>query len=356
LLAFARPEAAAVERKEARTTARRTSAHAALAVVLVAAALLTARASADTKSELDAAERELDSAQAQLSAATARWQAAQSELEGLQDRIAATRARIAERASAIRSIQRGVQRRAILAFQSGPASTIDMLLSSASITELSDRLEFLDSVARGDSDLMTALQVEQQRLEWDRQALASDIDEQAALTAEYQDAKNEIAVQTGRLRNIYEGLERQYRQEQRSLTVLGQSVNASGFIERCPVAGPNSFVDSFGWPRSGGRTHEGIDLIAAPGTPVVASHAGVVSQSSSYLGGIQAYVRAPSGSYTFYAHLSGFATSAGVSVSAGTQIGYVGSTGNAGVPHLHFEYHPGGGGAVNPYPDLLLVC
>jgi murein DD-endopeptidase MepM/ murein hydrolase activator NlpD len=132
-------------------------------------------------------------------------------------------------------------------------------------------------------------------------------------------------------------------------------VNAGGFIQRCPVAGPNSFVDSFGWPRSGGRSHEGIDLIAATGTPIVAAHSGTVSHSSSSLGGIQAYVRAPGGSYTFYAHLSSYSSASG-SVSPGTVIGYVGSTGNAGVPHLHFEYHPGGGAAVNPYPYLVQVC
>ncbi len=121
------------------------------------------------------------------------------------------------------------------------------------------------------------------------------------------------------------------------------------------MAGPNSFVDSFGWPRDG-HTHQGIDMISPFGTPVVAAHPGVVTHSSSTSGGIQAYVRASSGTYTFYAHLSSY-SSAGGSVGAGTVIGYVGSTGNAGsTNHLHFEYHPGGGGAVDPYQMLLAVC
>jgi murein DD-endopeptidase MepM/ murein hydrolase activator NlpD len=325
-----------------------------MALALVMGASIIAPASADTKSELDAAKRDYEAARARLQSATAKWQRAQSRLETLKDDIAETRQRIAEHTSAIRTIERGLQRRAILAFQAGPASTIDVLLSSASITELSDRLEFLDSVAQGDADLVTALQVEEQRLAWDREALADAIEEQSTVTEDYQEARAEIAARTAELREIFEDLERRYRQEQRSLIVLGQTIG-TGFIERCPVAGPNSFVDSFGWPRSGGRTHEGIDLIAATGTPVVAAHSGVVTHSSSSLGGIQAYVRASSGSETFYAHLNAYSDASG-SVSAGTVIGYVGSTGNAGTPHLHFELHPGGGGAVNPYSALVQVC
>jgi murein DD-endopeptidase MepM/ murein hydrolase activator NlpD len=43
-------------------------------------------------------------------------------------------------------------------------------------------------------------------------------------------------------------------------------------------------------------------------------------------------------------------------VGAGTVIGYVGSTGDTNVNHLHFEYHPGGGSAIDPYGMLLAVC
>jgi Peptidase family M23 len=127
-------------------------------------------------------------------------------------------------------------------------------------------------------------------------------------------------------------------------------------IQTCPVAGEHAFIDGFGDPRPGGRTHEGIDLIAAEGTPIVAAHAGTVFYGWNTLGGNAAYVRAEDGTYTYYAHLSRFGDVFGQTVPAGTVIGFVGHTGDASGPHLHFEYHPGGGPAIDPYTLLLTVC
>jgi murein DD-endopeptidase MepM/ murein hydrolase activator NlpD len=128
----------------------------------------------------------------------------------------------------------------------------------------------------------------------------------------------------------------------------------------CPVAGPVSFSDSWGSPRSGGRSHAGVDMIAARGTPAVAIFPGVIHRiGSGSLGGLSVWLRASNGDHFYYAHLDSYGDIAlGDTVGRGEVLGHVGTTGNAPawLPHLHFEYHPGGGAAVNPYPLVRTIC
>lgn len=123
-----------------------------------------------------------------------------------------------------------------------------------------------------------------------------------------------------------------------------------------PVAPTCSFGDTFGAPRSGGRKHEGVDIMVGAGTPIYAVMNGTITKKqlnyTGSLGGNALWLTAADGTYFYYAHLSEFAAGieAGSVVAAGSLIGYVGATGNTSVAHLHFEVHPRGGAAVNPYP------
>lgn len=124
----------------------------------------------------------------------------------------------------------------------------------------------------------------------------------------------------------------------------------------CPVQGAVGFGDTWGAPRSGGRTHLGVDMIGAQGLPVVAVVDGFAQSKVNTLGGNTILLSGADGNKYYYAHLDSWAALG--SVTAGTVIGYLGQTGNArfSVPHLHFEIHPGGGAAVNPYPTVRAHC
>jgi murein DD-endopeptidase MepM/ murein hydrolase activator NlpD len=141
----------------------------------------------------------------------------------------------------------------------------------------------------------------------------------------------------------------------RTAPVITPSAPVGGII--CPVQGPVAFTDTWGAARSGGRAHKGVDMLAPRGTPTVAPVSGRVEHRGNALGGFSWHLYGDNGSYYYGTHLASYANEGAGHVSAGTVIGYVGDTGNArGTPHLHFEIHPGGGGAVNPYPYVAAAC
>ena len=126
----------------------------------------------------------------------------------------------------------------------------------------------------------------------------------------------------------------------------------------CPVQGARSFVDSWGAPRAGGRSHQGVDIMAPRGTPVVTPVAGTVTTKTGGIGGLTFRLSGVDGNWYYGAHLDSYSGASGF-LPAGTVVGYVGDTGDAKgtSPHLHFEIHIGGyGNPVNPYPTVARYC
>lgn len=116
----------------------------------------------------------------------------------------------------------------------------------------------------------------------------------------------------------------------------------------CPVDGEMEFRDSWGEPRSNGRKHDGVDIVAQSRTPLLAPEAGMVTFRWDMIGGRSFDLVTADGDYYFGTHLRSYGSDG--EVEAGEVIGYVGRTGNAVGSHLHFEYHPGGkGNSVNPF-------
>jgi len=131
-----------------------------------------------------------------------------------------------------------------------------------------------------------------------------------------------------------------------------------------PVAGPHTFgADDarFGAGRRG-HTHQGQDIIAATGTPIVAPLTGTVRYVDNQPSGAGLYVvlDADDGRTLFFAHMvtGSIVVTEGARVTAGQTLGQVGQTGSASGPHLHFEIWEGGwrdrgGRPVDPLPQLL---
>lgn len=144
----------------------------------------------------------------------------------------------------------------------------------------------------------------------------------------------------------------------RSGSASSSSAGSPPALDALPMRGPCWFADSWGDPRGSGRRHQGVDLFADPGSHVYAVADGRLTRRAWDQPGRRAgnawWLTADDGSYYFYGHLADFAPdlSVGSRVQAGEIIGFMGNTGNSAFPHLHFEIHPHGGGAVNPYPVL----
>ena len=114
--------------------------------------------------------------------------------------------------------------------------------------------------------------------------------------------------------------------------------------------------NSWGFPRSGGRGHQGVDIFATRGTPVLSATEGIVIRvGTNTLGGQVINVLGPGRQVHYYAHLDRYGGfEEGDVVYPGNIIGYVGNTGNARdtPPHLHYGIYDPAGRALNPWPLL----
>jgi murein DD-endopeptidase MepM/ murein hydrolase activator NlpD len=138
------------------------------------------------------------------------------------------------------------------------------------------------------------------------------------------------------------------------------ALTTSQYLQVFPVSGTYQYSDDFGEPRHQGA-HQGVDVMAARNTPLVAVADAVVnrlSRTDTGLGGINVWLERPDGVEFYYAHMESIAAglAEGAKVTAGQVIGAVGNSGDAryGATHLHFEIRPGGT-PIDPYPHLVAV-
>jgi peptidoglycan LD-endopeptidase LytH len=326
----------------------------ALVASLLLAALCSGVSAADTSGDLKSAKARLATLQSELTRLAGEWSSAQTRLAVTQSKLADTRSRVGRLLAHMTDLENRIGMTARIAYESGGTGALS-LLSSGSFAELSERMEFMDRITAADTDLVVAPRVTREELRREQQALTSLAADQTREVAALQNQKDAIDARLWEVSAIVDTLRRRLAAQSR---YRGPVPPVGLPLQACPAPG-SSFSDDFGAPRSGGRTHQGIDMLAPFGTPIRAAQSGRFQQDHNELGGIGALVYAGNGDYTYYAHMEGYAgVGNGATVPAGAVIGYVGNTGDAqgGPPHLHFEYHPGGGAAVDPYSYLVALC
>lgn len=139
-------------------------------------------------------------------------------------------------------------------------------------------------------------------------------------------------------------------------------VAGARYLRAFPMGGDEyEYADTWGAARAQGG-HQGTDILAPRGAPVRSATYGVVDRLSrveTSIGGIWVWIRDPDGNTYYYAHLQSIAPglAVGSELWPGRIIGANGNSGDAryGVTHVHFEIHPGGGGAVPSYAELVAV-
>lgn len=238
------------------------------------------------------------------------------------------------------------------------ASFSDMLDNMTMISEIMDydnkvmdELERIrETVKEAKQTLETAMQEQQQakaqleasnaQLQAQQREVDALVEQIKAAEAEYQSQLHSMELNESSLSKEIAAAEKQLAQQLSSSNV---SVGSGGYV--WPVPGHSRITSAYGWrncPFHGREYHSGIDIAAPSGTPIVASKGGVVLIStyhSSY--GNYVVLAHPDGGRTLYAHMKSRAATVGSSVTQGSTIGYVGTTGSSTGNHLHFEIWTG---------------
>jgi murein DD-endopeptidase MepM/ murein hydrolase activator NlpD len=380
-------------------------------LVMLLGSVLASAAGADTTDDLTRARDRMVAAQAAADAAAARYEAALAGHAQLEDQLAQTQQRIAATEVRERVLTKQVQAIAARAYVNAGEPAVGALFSGNDLLDLGRSTRLLDRANAPNVATIDQLTAVHDDLDRDRARVAVAEKDSAQLLASLQAESNRVQQELAAAGNAKTQIEQRIEQvKQQAIQDAARATEARAVAgvtttttrpskstttttkpkttsptpttkptttttkptttttkptqppppsgnRVCPVHGPVSFVDSWGAPRSGGRTHQGVDMMAARGTPDVAIVSGTITQQYGSLQGNGVFLKGDDGNSYWYFHLDSYAGGPR-RVAQGEVIGYVGTTGNAegGAPHTHFEYHPGGGAAVDPYPIVRPIC
>jgi murein DD-endopeptidase MepM/ murein hydrolase activator NlpD len=328
--------------------------------------------------ELAAAKQRVSEARAAANAAAARVTDAYGQVQALGDEITAVEARLAEGQVRADQLRAAVARRALEAY-TGSSTDALPVFESEEPRDTTRRTEYLDQVNARDNAAAGELRAINEDLDVQRAALGDARARQVETLEQLKTEQEKLDSLLAEAEAAQVALEERLARESAARRAAEEAAAAAAAAARqqaastragpgrgpgggrvisgltCPQPG-SAFTDSWGDPRSGGRSHQGTDMMAPYGAPSYAAVAGTVSVQSGGNGGNMLTISGADGNAYFYAHLQSYEVTSG-SVSQGQVVGYVGDTGNAtGVPHLHFEIRVGGSSPINPYPTLAQIC
>ena len=347
------------------------------------------------KEEESAKKEEIDAINDQLQGLIVEHQKAYADLSKIQDDVVKNQRKLNSAIQQQKQLQKILDKRAVFAYQSGKVFFLEVLLQTTDFNDFLVRLDFISRISEQDSNVLSASKDLKSNIEDRRKKLVEQKSQQNRLVNDLrlkQDKVNRLMASQqqifmslkGEIDNLTVDKDKlvQLKKEEEDrlarLAALGYNSSRGGINNNKGGSNPNStpldmlfpvpkpyahgFSNDWNAARPGGQKHQGTDVFAARGAPLIAVTDGVIGNSfgNSNLGGYRLWLNGDNGYEFYYAHLNGdvgvaFAPgiAPGVSVSKGQVIAYMGDSGQAkgtGI-HLHFGITTYGQW-INPYPYL----
>ncbi|MDP1809119.1 MAG: peptidoglycan DD-metalloendopeptidase family protein [Actinomycetota bacterium] len=344
---------------------------------------------------------QIDQKKAQIKSVKDQLQTLQTDLDGVVRDYQGAYLKLQEVDSAIASKQRELNsaneqqifyqnilnKLSVFAYRDGDVYFLEVVLGTRSFKDLLVRVDYLATLSHRQASILKAAKSLRGVVQEKRDSLAAEKtrqrevvagiqgkqDDISRLLAEQQVALNSLGTEISTLRSAKKKQEAEKKLQAAQARLSENQPLNMAMIFPLPQPYAHSFINDWGFPRAGNPAgHQGNDIFAAKGTPVVAVDDGVIGSEFGFLriGGWRFHVLADSGVDYYFAHLNndtpgtddglGGATTAyapgigpGVRVKQGQLIGWVGDSGDAEStpPHLHFGVVVNSNW-VNPFPYL----
>jgi murein DD-endopeptidase MepM/ murein hydrolase activator NlpD len=325
-----------------------------------------------TKEDIQALLGRIDQVQKKL-------ETTQSKIADAEDKLFVTGQELEDAIKQLNNRKQLMDSRVRLAYTTGAASYLDVLLSSTSFSDFLERFDAVESILTQDRNIADQKQAYSEEVTKKKPEVEQELkdvkmlyDEMATHKAELEQNEQDKEVMMSKLTKQIDDMEEISEESEKQLTEIAKRASAleakknriknyyKGGKLGMPLRSEWHESSSFGYrihPVTGKKKlHTGIDMAAPKGTPIYAAETGIVTVAQSYSGYGNCIIIDHGGDLlTVYGHLmvGGILVQKGETVKRGEKIGLVGSTGISTGNHLHFEvrknFEP-----VNPAPYLNL--